>query len=59
MAVVADAGIATPRLMETLTAAGVDVVSMEEYQPSFDEVFAELVKARRAQRDGEEADVAA
>ena len=60
MAVVADAGVATPRLMETLTAAGVDVISMEEYQPSFDEVFAELVRARRAARDAaEEGGVAA
>jgi ABC-2 type transport system ATP-binding protein len=50
MAVVGDAGAATPRLMETLTAAGVEVVTMEEYQPSFDEVFAELVRARRAER---------
>ena len=51
MAVVADAGVATPRLMQTLSAAGIDVISMEEYQPSFDEVFAELVRARRAARD--------
>jgi ABC-2 type transport system ATP-binding protein len=60
MAVVGDAGVATPRLMEVLTAAGIEVISMEEYQPSFDEVFAELVRARRAERDGEgEAGVAA
>lgn len=50
IAVVTDAGTATPRLMETITGAGVGVVSMEEYQPSFDEVFAELVKERRAER---------
>ena len=50
-AVVADAGVATPRLMETLTGAGIDVISMEEYQPSFDDVFAELVTARRAARE--------
>jgi ABC-2 type transport system ATP-binding protein len=50
IAVVEDAGTATPRLMETITGAGIGVISMEEYQPSFDEVFAELVKGRRAER---------
>jgi ABC-2 type transport system ATP-binding protein len=53
MAVVTDAGTATPRLMETITAAGVGVISLEEYQPSFDEVFTELVRERRAQRGDE------
>jgi ABC-2 type transport system ATP-binding protein len=57
MAVVTDAGTATPRLMETITAAGVGVISLEEYQPSFDEVFTELVRERRAQR-GDEAEAA-
>ncbi|HEX6128597.1 MAG TPA: ABC transporter ATP-binding protein [Candidatus Limnocylindria bacterium] len=52
IAVVTDAGTATPRLMETITGAGIGVISLEEYQPSFDEVFAELVRERRAQRDG-------
>jgi ABC-2 type transport system ATP-binding protein len=51
IAVVTDAGTATPRLMEAITGAGIGVVSMEEYQPSFDEVFAELVKERRAERE--------
>lgn len=51
IAVVTDAGTATPRLMETITAGGIGVISMEEYQPSFDEVFAELVKERRAERE--------
>jgi hypothetical protein len=37
--------------MEAITGAGIGVVSMEEYQPSFDEVFAELVKERRAERE--------
>jgi ABC-2 type transport system ATP-binding protein len=53
IAVVSDAGTATPRLMETITDAGIGVISMEEYQPSFDEVFAELVKGRRAERERE------
>jgi ABC-2 type transport system ATP-binding protein len=52
MAVVTDAGTATPRLMETITGAGVGVISLEEYQPTFDEVFTELVRERRAQREG-------
>jgi ABC-2 type transport system ATP-binding protein len=51
IAVVTDAGTATPRLMETITGAGIGVISLEEYQPSFDEVFAELVKERRAERE--------
>ena len=54
IAVVSDAGTATPRLMETITDGGIGVISMEEYQPSFDEVFAELVRERRAERDGAE-----
>jgi ABC-2 type transport system ATP-binding protein len=57
IAVVDDAGTATPRLMETITGAGIGVISLEEYQPSFDEVFAELVKGRRAER-GEVEDAA-
>jgi ABC-2 type transport system ATP-binding protein len=57
IAVVDDAGTATPRLMETITGAGIGVISLEEYQPSFDEVFAELVKERRAER-GEAEDAA-
>jgi ABC-2 type transport system ATP-binding protein len=52
IAVVSDAGTATPRLMETITDGGIGVISMEEYQPSFDEVFAELVRERRAERAG-------
>jgi ABC-2 type transport system ATP-binding protein len=48
---VTDAGPATPRLMDVLRAAGVNVVSMDEYQPSFDEVFTELVRQRREERD--------
>jgi len=58
IAVVADAGTATPRLMETITGAGIGVLSLEEYQPTFDEVFAELVKERRAEREEEAEDAA-
>lgn len=46
--VVSQAGLATPRLTDAFTAACVEVRSVQEYQPTFDEVFAELVKRRRA-----------
>lgn len=49
-AVVRDAGVATPRLMEAFQAAGIGVVSLEEYQPSFDEVFTDLVERQRGER---------
>jgi ABC-2 type transport system ATP-binding protein len=38
-----DAGEATPRVLQELNAAGIEVVSSSEYRPSFDEVFTELV----------------
>jgi ABC-2 type transport system ATP-binding protein len=38
-----DAGAATPRVLQEVQAAGVEVVSINEYRPSFDEVFAALV----------------
>ena len=49
------AGTAVPRLTEAFRAAGVGLVSVEEYQPSFDEVFAELVRRRRASNSTAEA----
>lgn len=52
---VEDAGIAAPRLLDAIRSAGVQVVSLEEYQPGFDDVFAELVKRRRAARAAAEA----
>ncbi len=48
---VADAGTASPRLLEACRSAGVKVVSLDEYQPGFDEVFTELVRRRRDQQD--------
>ena len=42
------AGTTTPRLTEAFRAAGVRLLSVEEYQPSFDDVFAELVRRQRA-----------
>jgi ABC-2 type transport system ATP-binding protein len=50
MVTVADAATLTPRIMDTLRAAGVEVTGMEEHQPTFDEVFTGLVERRRAQR---------
>lgn len=38
-----DAGEAIPRLVEQITATGVQVTSSSEYRPSFDEVFARLI----------------
>ncbi len=38
-----DAGAATPRLLQAIQSAGVEVLSSSEYRPSFDEVFAALV----------------
>ncbi|HEX5579152.1 MAG TPA: ABC transporter ATP-binding protein [Candidatus Limnocylindria bacterium] len=49
------AGVAVPRLTEAFRAAGVGLVSVDEYQPSFDEVFAELVRRQRAADGGDEA----
>ncbi|HEX2193662.1 MAG TPA: ABC transporter ATP-binding protein [Candidatus Limnocylindria bacterium] len=51
--VVSSAGTATPRLIEAINRAGVNVTRMEEYQPTFDEVFAELVRERRERRAAE------
>jgi ABC-2 type transport system ATP-binding protein len=39
-----DAGAATPRVLQEIQTAGVEVVSSSEYRPSFDEVFAALVE---------------
>ncbi len=51
-----DAGAATPRVLQELSAAGVEVVSSSEYRPSFDEVFAALVSQAEQSRGAEEED---
>jgi ABC-2 type transport system ATP-binding protein len=56
---VQDAGEATPRIHEALNAKGIEVVSSREYRPSFDEVFAELVRNHQAGRAEAEADAQA
>jgi ABC-2 type transport system ATP-binding protein len=38
-----DAGAATPRVTQMMQSAGIEVTSISEYRPSFDEVFAALV----------------
>jgi ABC-2 type transport system ATP-binding protein len=46
-----NAGAATPALMDAVKSAGGEVVYAREYRPSFDEVFAELVKRQEAADD--------
>ncbi|HEX7171750.1 MAG TPA: ABC transporter ATP-binding protein [Candidatus Limnocylindria bacterium] len=50
MVTVEDAGSLTPMIIDTLRDGGVDVATIEEHQPTFDEVFAGLVEQRRAAR---------
>ena len=45
--VVTDAGAASPRVTEALKSAGIGLKSLQEHQPSFDDVFTELVTRRR------------
>jgi len=49
--VVSDAGVATPRIVEALAGREIGVISLEEYQPSFDDIFSELVERQRAGRE--------
>ncbi|MCA1571455.1 MAG: ABC transporter ATP-binding protein [Chloroflexi bacterium] len=48
-----DAASTTPQIIEALRQAGVGVSSLEEHQPTFDEVFTGLVEQRRATRGQE------
>ncbi|MFN2417645.1 MAG: ATP-binding cassette domain-containing protein [Candidatus Limnocylindria bacterium] len=48
-----DAASTTPQIIEALRRAGVGVSSLEEHQPTFDEVFTGLVEQRRATRGQE------
>ena len=47
MATVEDAGSLTPRIIDALRSGGVEVVGIQEHQPTFDEVFTSLVEQRR------------
>ena len=51
--VVRDAGAATPQLADAFRASGVEIARMQEYQPSFDEVFSSLVERHREERRSE------
>jgi ABC-type multidrug transport system ATPase subunit len=42
--VVKDAGVAIPRLVEWAQGQDVDIRSIEEYQPPFDDVFVHLIE---------------
>jgi hypothetical protein len=48
MATVSEAATLTTTIIDTLRRAGVDVIGIEEHQPTFDEVFTGLVERRRA-----------
>jgi ABC-2 type transport system ATP-binding protein len=52
---VVQAGLAVPHLTEAFRTAGVGLTSIDEYQPTFDDVFAELVRRQRAS-DGQAAE---
>jgi ABC-2 type transport system ATP-binding protein len=49
-----DAATATPRIVELLRQRDVEVVGLEEHQPTFDEVFTGLVEQGRAMRQRDE-----
>src|SRR5216683_4966413 len=51
-----DAGEATPRVLQAIHGAGIDVLSSSEYRPSFDEVFAALVSQSEQGNSAEEED---
>jgi hypothetical protein len=57
---VEEAGTAIPELLEIMNGINCDVQTIEEYRPSFDEVFVELMnrdtEARRLAGEDEEAD---
>ncbi|HET7636921.1 MAG TPA: ABC transporter ATP-binding protein [Candidatus Limnocylindria bacterium] len=53
MAVTESAGMAAPRVVEALGEQGIGVVSVEEYQPTYDDAFAILVQRHREQRERE------
>lgn len=49
-----DAASTTPRIVEALRVNNVEVLGLEEHQPTFDEVFTGLVEQQRAKRQREE-----
>lgn len=57
--VVDDAAIATPDLVEAITGRGGDVATAREVRPSFDDVFAALVRRDRAAHEAPSSEEAA
>lgn len=55
---VRESGSAIPILLETLNASGCNVTKIEEYRPTFDEVFIELMKRDSAARGEDDDDTA-
>jgi ABC-2 type transport system ATP-binding protein len=51
-----DAATSVPDIVEATNAAGVDVASIGEIRPTFDEVFATLVERHRAEPEAVDAD---
>ncbi len=49
-----NAATTTPLVFEALRQVGIGVIGMEEHQPTFDEVFTQLVEQRRAGRSQQE-----
>lgn len=49
-----DAASTTPRIVEALRAHNIEVLGLQEHQPTFDEVFTGLVEQRRAERERQE-----
>ncbi len=49
-----DAASTTPRIIEALRLHNVEVLGLEEHQPTFDEVFTGLVEQQRAMRQRDE-----
>jgi ABC-2 type transport system ATP-binding protein len=56
---VAEASEAIPQLVQCLNTAGSGIVTIEEYKPSFDEIFVELMKRGDQAREAKQAQEAA
>ncbi|HKY49690.1 MAG TPA: hypothetical protein VJP45_00385, partial [Candidatus Limnocylindria bacterium] len=45
-----DAGATTPRIVEAVQRSADEVAFIDQYEPSFDELFVQLVQRREAER---------
>lgn len=59
MVVTDDAGTTSPRIMDALRAANIEVREIEEYQASFDDMFTTLVTRHRDARQTSDEEIAA